>query len=135
MSQVHVAVGVILTPDRQILLSKRPDKAHQGGKWEFPGGKVEPNESVQEALARELYEELDIQVETLEPLCQIFHDYGDKQVLLDTFIVTKYSGNAHGKELQPVASYSVDQLRYVEFPEANISICTAIEEWFQKQGW
>jgi 8-oxo-dGTP diphosphatase len=135
VSKIHVAVGVILTPDKQILLSKRPDKAHQGGKWEFPGGKVEPHETVEIALARELFEELDIHIQEFEPLCLITHDYGDKQVLLDTFIVKKFDGIARGKELQPVAFYGVDQLRYVEFPEANVAICHAIEKWFTKHGW
>ena len=57
---VHVAVGVIVDARRQILLTRRPDHVHQGGLWEFPGGKVEAGETLSKALKRELLEELAI---------------------------------------------------------------------------
>ena len=62
MKRVHVAVGVIVNEQRQVLLTRRHNDAHQGGLWEFPGGKVEAGESVVDALARELAEELGISV-------------------------------------------------------------------------
>jgi 8-oxo-dGTP diphosphatase len=135
VSKVHVAVGVIIDTDRQILISKRPDNVHQGGKWEFPGGKVENGESVTDALRRELFEELDIKVIDCEPLCQISHDYGDKSVLLDTYVITKFSGIPTGKELQPVAKYSIDGLKCLDFPAANVSILQQLEDWFMRKGW
>jgi 8-oxo-dGTP diphosphatase len=130
MPLVHVAVGVIVDKQRQILLSQRPEHVHQGGKWEFPGGKVEPGESVQQALSRELFEELGIYVESCFPLCQIKHDYGDKQVLLDTYVVDAFKGQPVGKEQQPVAWHAINQLGYVDFPAANLDICRAIAERF-----
>jgi 8-oxo-dGTP diphosphatase len=130
MSLVHVAVGVILDDTQHILLSLRPDHVHQGGKWEFPGGKVEQGESVDQALARELFEELGITVTSCFPLCQVRHDYGDKHVLLDTYVVDGFTGQPVGREKQPVAWHTINQLGYVEFPAANLAICRAITEWF-----
>ena len=87
MADVHVAVGVILDAANRILITRRHDKAHQGGLWEFPGGKVEPEESVERALARELREELGIEAGDVASLVVVQHDYGDKSVLLDVHTV------------------------------------------------
>jgi len=74
---VHVAVGVIRR-EQQYFLTKRLVNAHQGGKWEFPGGKVESDETVAQALYRELKEEIAIDVLSCQPLIEISHDYGGK---------------------------------------------------------
>ncbi|RYY03589.1 MAG: Nudix family hydrolase [Gammaproteobacteria bacterium] len=124
---VHVAVGVIVGADGNILIAKRPDKTHQGGLWEFPGGKVEENESLFEALKRELHEELAIQIAATEPLIKIRHDYGDKIVLLDVHKVTEFSGEPKGNEGQPIVWVNPNELRDYEFPAANQPIITAIQ--------
>jgi 8-oxo-dGTP diphosphatase len=84
----------------QLLIARRPDHLHQGGLWEFPGGKVETGEQPRQALVRELKEELDIQVTACEPFMQVSHDYTDKQVLLDIWRVTAFEGEARGMEGQ-----------------------------------
>ena len=81
MKLVHVAVGVVRR-GTQVFISLRADNAHQGGKWEFPGGKVEDNETVLDALRRELQEEIGILVQSSEPLLIIEHDYGDSLLSL-----------------------------------------------------
>ncbi|RYE91389.1 MAG: NUDIX domain-containing protein, partial [Oxalobacteraceae bacterium] len=81
MKRIHVAAAVIRGADQRILIARRGDTQHQGGLWEFPGGKVEPGETVQAALARELREELGIEVSLARPLIKVHHDYADKQVL------------------------------------------------------
>lgn len=121
MKKIHVAVGVILK-DKQIFLAKRHADQHQGGKWEFPGGKVESGETLDSALARELFEECGIQVLKSAPLVIIEHDYGDKQVKLDVHIVTLFSGEAHGKEDQTVAWFTLNDLENLDFPAANQGI-------------
>jgi len=121
----HVAVGVIKDDDGNILISLRHDAAHQGGLWEFPGGKVEPGESVEQALARELKEELDISVHELSPLIQIKHHYSDLNVLLDVWTVSHFSGKAIGCEGQQIKWVYAEQLTDYSFPEANIPIITA----------
>lgn len=124
---VHVAVGVIVG-GLGILIARRPESAHQGGLWEFPGGKVEVGEPVQEALARELDEELGITVTGPQPLIEIKHDYGDKQVLLDVWWVTAFSGEPRGKEGQPIAWVKPEKLSDYAFPAANQPIITAIHD-------
>lgn len=123
---VHVAVGVILDRDGNILIARRPDNVHQGGLWEFPGGKVEPGESLFNALARELYEELAITPVATQPLIQIRHDYGDKAVLLDVHKVTEFTGEPKGNEGQPIRWVTPQELASYSFPAANQPIITAI---------
>ena len=123
---VHVAVGVIEDGQGRILIARRPTHVHQGGLWEFPGGKVDDGEDVIRALRRELHEEVGIEVSQTQPLISIEHDYGDKQVWLDVHRVTAFQGEAHGREGQPVQWVAVDNLRDFEFPAANRSIINAI---------
>jgi 8-oxo-dGTP diphosphatase len=123
---VHVAVGVIIGADGAILIARRPDKTHQGGLWEFPGGKVEQGETLFDALRRELHEELAINAIATEPLIKICHDYGDKIVLLDVHKVTDFSGAPKGNEGQPIAWIAPENLHQYEFPAANRPIITAI---------
>ncbi|MEH6585380.1 MAG: 8-oxo-dGTP diphosphatase MutT [Halioglobus sp.] len=126
MSQVHVAVGVILDAEQNILLTRRHDHLHQGGLWEFPGGKVEAGESVSTALERELREELGITPKKTSPLIEIHHDYGDKSVLLDVHVVWAFSGEPRALEDQPMVWVPVAELGEYAFPEANEAIVKAI---------
>ncbi len=130
MKEIHVAVGVILDSDGKVLLSRRHDTAHQGGLWEFPGGKVEQGESLAQALYRELEEELGILIDqgSMEPLIQVRHDYGDKRVFLDTWVVRRFAGKPHGREGQPLDWVARADLAGREFPAANVPIVDAIAE-------
>ncbi|HEX8596318.1 MAG TPA: Nudix family hydrolase [Pseudomonas sp.] len=125
MKRVHVAAAVIRGADGKILIARRADSQHQGGLWEFPGGKVEPGEAVEAALARELLEELNIVVTQARPLIKIQHDYPDKQILLDVWEVSSYTGEPHGVEGQPLAWVSNRELAGYEFPAANQPIVAA----------
>lgn len=125
MKRVHVAAAVIRGVDGRMLIARRPDDKHQGGLWEFPGGKVEEGEPVQAALARELEEELGIRVERARPLIRVAHDYPDKQVLLDVWEVSAFSGEPHGAEGQPLAWVAPRELPDYEFPAANRPIVQA----------
>ena len=125
---VHVAVGVILAPDNRILISRRATNSHQGGLWEFPGGKVEAAETVQEALYRELNEELGIEIGPASALLQVRHDYGDKAVLLDVWVVRQFTGCAQGCEGQPLAWATPGELANYRFPEANVPIVEAVKK-------
>ena len=128
MSLVHVAVGVILDADNRILIARRNNDAHQGGLWEFPGGKVEALETLQVAMARELREELGIGIGALSPLLEVRHDYGDKQVLLDVHVVRDFTGEAEGREGQPLRWVTVAELHQFEFPAANVPIVEAVQK-------
>ncbi|PIP80779.1 MAG: 8-oxo-dGTP diphosphatase MutT [Gammaproteobacteria bacterium CG22_combo_CG10-13_8_21_14_all_40_8] len=121
MSLVHVAVGIIIH-DGQILISQRASHAHQGGLWEFPGGKVEQGETVQQALSRELQEELGILPTAIQPLFGIEHHYSDKFVGLDVWKVSAFAGEPQGMEGQPLKWIALEQLRSYPFPKANQTI-------------
>lgn len=127
MKRVHVAVGVVARGS-DIFTTLRAKDAHQGGKWEFPGGKVEHGETVTEALKRELAEEIGIEVLSSEPLIVIEHDYGDKCVKLDVHRVTNFNGEPHGKEGQSSRWQAVNGLNAKDFPEANVAIIQALTE-------
>ncbi|MFW0757376.1 Nudix family hydrolase [Pseudomonas sp. H11T01] len=125
MKRVHVAAAVIRDTNGKILIARRADTQHQGGLWEFPGGKVEADETVETALARELQEELGIVVSAARPLIKVQHDYLDKQVLLDVWEVSAFTGEPHGAEGQPLAWVTARELADYEFPAANQPIVAA----------
>lgn len=125
--EVHVAVGVIFRKGK-VLIARRPDHVHQGGLLEFPGGKVEADETVQQALVREIREEtgLEIAPETLEPVIEVRHDYGDKRVFLDVWQTSKAKGSPQGREGQEISWLEMRELTDSDFPAANRPIIQAL---------
>jgi len=126
-AEIHVAVGVLIDDRGRILIARRRDELHQGGLWEFPGGKLENGESVTEALSRELQEELGIAVGATEPLLAVRHDYGDRHVLLDVHRVLHWEGQPRGLEGQPLAWVLPSALDDFQFPEANVPIAERLQ--------
>jgi len=124
---LHVVAGVIYNPQGKILLARRPFHAHQGGLWEFPGGKCEVGESASLALARELHEELGLFVQQARPLIRIPHVYPDKKIFLDVWHVEKWYGQVWGRENQTLQWCSANSLKNNKFPAANYPIITAIQ--------
>ncbi len=122
MSFIHVVVGVIINKDDQILIAKRASHQHQGDKWEFPGGKVEKSETPKEALRRELKEELGIDIQSVNQLIEIKHQYTDKAVILDVYEIRDWQGEAEGREGQPLRWVNKLDLKHYNFPAANAEI-------------
>ncbi len=118
--------GAIADTAGRILVAKRPEHVHQGGLWEFPGGKLESGESPLHGLRRELSEELGIEVRASRPLIRVHHDYGDRQVLLDVHRVSDYSGLPRGREGQPLAWLHPDTMEAAYFPAADRPIINAL---------
>lgn len=123
--RIQVAVGVVFNDQGQVLIAKRP--WYQGECWEFPGGKIEPGESVELALKRELFEEVGIVVAHHEPWLIIDHDYVDKSVRLKVHKVTQFSGDAKGCEGQKVQWLAPWKLLHLPVPEANKVIVKALQ--------
>ncbi len=117
-----VAAAIISACGTKVFLAKRPKSVHQGGLWEFPGGKKEVGESALTALKRELKEELAIDAITINPLIKLNHDYGDKLVELDVYCVTQFTGVAHGAEGQETRWVAIKELPNYKFPAANLAI-------------
>ena len=122
---IEVVAAVIRDGDGNILIAQRPQNKHQGGKWEFPGGKVEAGESRRAALARELNEELGIDIGRSARLISVYHEYEDKSIYLDVYEITQWEGTASGREGQPVQWVRPSALHDFEFPEANRPIIEA----------
>lgn len=125
MNPLQVAVGVVKNPEGKILISLRHADLHQGGLWEFPGGKIESSETAEQALARELKEEINITVTTATPLITVKHQYPDRLVQLNVFLVEQFSGEAKSLEGQPFKWVTPAELEHYAFPAANQPIITA----------
>ena len=124
--RIHVAAAAILDGQGRVLISQRPAHVHQGGLWEFPGGKLEFGETAEYALSRELHEELGISVEAARPLIRIAHDYPDKAVLLDVWRVNAFTGTVVGCEGQAIEWVAIENLGDYRFPAANNPIIKAV---------
>ena len=123
---IHVAAAALVDAQGRVLLAQRPEHAHQGGLWEFPGGKLEPGERIEQGLARELREELGIDLVEHRPLIRITHHYPDRSVLLDVHRVTRWRGEAHGREGQPLCWVEPRRLGDFAMPPADVPIVAAL---------
>ena len=127
MKRIHVAAAAVSDVRGRVLIAQRPVHVHQGGLWEFPGGKLEQGESPGQALERELREELGIRVGSARQLIRVRHDYPDKSVLLDVWCVEDYAGIPVGREGQPLEWVALCDLGKFAFPAANIPIIQALQ--------
>ncbi len=116
---VYVVAGVIEDARGRILLARRTAGRDLAGLWEFPGGKVDPGETPEQALARELHEELGIRVERSEPLVAVPQIYHDKRIVLDVRRILAWSGNAIGRERQALAWAPPGKLATYPMPSAD----------------
>lgn len=124
---IHVAAAALVDESGRVLLQKRHADTHQGGLWEFPGGKLEPGESVAGGLARELHEELGVDLLEHRPLIRIIHRYADRSVLLDVHAVSGWRGEPTGREGQPLAWVERQALREYPMPAADVPVVTALQ--------
>jgi len=135
---VNVAVGVIIQPassaneEPMFFLTQRHEHVHQANKWEFPGGKIEQGETIGQALARELKEEVAIEVLSCEHITTINHDYGDKRVCLEVYLIDNYEGKPKALEGQKEGWFALSELGTIDFPKANYPIVEQLERRFQQ---
>jgi 8-oxo-dGTP diphosphatase len=97
---VRVSAGILRDAAGRVLIAQRPAGKHMAGWWEFPGGKAAEGESGPQALARELFEELGVRIGPCHRLLEIRHDYADRVVALDVYIVADYAGEPQSLESQ-----------------------------------
>lgn len=124
---VDVAIGIIVR-QQQVLLALRPEHVAQGGLWEFPGGKIEKNETAYQALCRELNEELGITVTSASPLPKVSYCYPNYQVQLFLWQVTAFQNEATGCEGQQVLWVPWKEIGRYEMPAASYVIVQMLEE-------
>ncbi|MBN8279885.1 MAG: 8-oxo-dGTP diphosphatase MutT [Gammaproteobacteria bacterium] len=121
-----VAAGILGDGAGRVLIARRADRAHAGGCWEFPGGKLHAGESAADALARELREELGIEVRAATPFMVHRHDYPERRVELHVFRVSAWDGEPRGLEGQPLRWVGVDELPACGLLEADAPIAEAL---------
>ncbi len=124
---IEVAAAVIRDSKGRLLLSQRPEGKHLAGLWEFPGGKRESGESAHAALARELDEELGIEVADSRPLLSLTHHYPEKSVRLLIRTVDDFSGSAVGREGQRIDWFDPAAARELSMPAADRPILQLLQ--------
>lgn len=126
---IDVAVGIIIDRDKKaILISERQAGQSFPGYWEFPGGKCEINESSEQALRRELQEELGIEVTTAQNFLEITHHYPERHVRLEVWLVHDFEGEPQGMEGQICKWVSLSELKHHTLLEGNYQIVEALQE-------
>lgn len=128
MPQKTIGVGVIWNEQRQILIDRRLQTGVLGGLWEFPGGKIEPGETVEECIKREIWEELGIAIEVGKHLITIEHIYTHLHVTLIVHHCDYVSGTPQPLECDEVRWVTLAEIDEFPFPEANAQIIAALRQ-------
>ncbi len=123
---IHVVVGLIFNPAKEVLLTWRDSHKIPGNCWEFPGGKIEVGESQYQALCRELKEEIGIEVQQALKLSPLTHEYETLMVQLYPWQVQQYQGIPQGLEGQKLCWAPFSELRDYVLPAANYAILDLI---------
>lgn len=126
--KLHIAAGVIRDKNNQVFITQRPLSSHMGGYWEFPGGKLEENETAEQALFRELQEEIGINVVQCALLETVEHDFPDRHITLSFFLVDEWENVPYGKEGQLSRWLPINELVAADFPPANRSIVALLQQ-------
>lgn len=131
MKVVLVSAVALIDADGRVLLAQRPAGKSMEGLWEFPGGKVEPGETPEEALIRELHEELGIDTwqSCLAPLTFASHSYADFHLLMPLFACRKWQGTPNAREGQTLAWARPNALRDYPMPPADIPLIPVLRDW------
>ena len=130
MKAIHVVAGALLREGR-ILIAQRPSGKHMAGGWEFPGGKLSTDELPIAGLKRELQEELGIDAQVCEPVAQCTHDYPDRRVLLDLWLVREFTGEPQSLEDQPIKWVAIDELNAVGMLPADEPLIEALVKYLR----
>ena len=131
MKIILVSAVALIDPDGRVLLAQRPAGKSMAGLWEFPGGKVEAGETPDDALVRELHEELGIETwsSCLAPLTFASHTYDDFHLLMPLYACRKWDGIVQGKEGQELAWVRAQDLNKYPMPPADIPIIPILRDW------
>jgi 8-oxo-dGTP diphosphatase len=128
---VQVVAAALIDADGRVLLAQRPAGKAMAGQWEFPGGKIEPAETPEQALIRELKEELGIDVteSCLAPLAFVSHDYDHFHLVMPLYAIRQWRGQPSGREGQTLAWVSKDRLNAYPMPPADSPLVAQLRDW------
>ncbi len=128
LRSIHVVAGVIRDARGRILLTRRTETRDMPGLWEFPGGKREPGETSEQALARELHEELGIEAEVGEWLMEVPQRYPDKRLRLEVRAITAWKGQPRGREGQALTWVPAERLSRYSMPPADVPVVAVLRQ-------
>ncbi len=128
MNHYHVAAGILYDNAGRVLITERLCDGPFDGLWEFPGGKISDNESPDDALKRELAEELGIEATNLRPFIELRHEYPDRIVDLEFFLVSDWKGQPAGLEGQGVRWLPARELDAGELLPADAPVVAALQQ-------
>lgn len=123
---IHVVAGALFDAAGRVLIAQRPAGKHMAGGWEFPGGKLDAGEDPLAGLKRELREELGIEAHAAELLISYEHAYSDRSVLLDLWLVTRFSGEPQPLDAQALQWVELDALESIGLLEADRPMIAAL---------
>ena len=126
MPSIHVAAGILRDAFGRVLITERVGDSPFAGLWEFPGGKISPGETAMSALARELHEELGITIEEYEHFMSIDHNYSDRSVVIEFYLVTGWQSAPKGLEGQAIRWIEPETLRIDELLPADVPVLMAL---------
>lgn len=131
MKLVLVSAVALIDADGRVLLAQRPEGKAMAGLWEFPGGKIEPGETPEDALIRELQEELAIDTweSCLAPLTFVSHAYPEFHLLMTLFACRKWDGQMQASEGQVLRWVRPENLADYPMPEADLPIIPVLRDW------
>ena len=131
MKVILVSAVALIDRDGRVLIAQRPKGKSMEGLWEFPGGKIESGETPEDALVRELYEELGIETwsSCLAPLTFASHGYSDFHLLMPLFACRKWDGTPKSKEGQNLKWVNVNNLKDFPMPPADIPLISVLRDW------
>lgn len=122
MKILQISVGIIRNAEGEIYITQRAADAHMAHKWEFPGGKIEAQESPEQAVIRELQEEVGITATSLHQFDKLEYQFPDRHITLWFWLVDGWEGEPWGKEGQPGRWVAQRELVAEEFPPANAPV-------------
>jgi len=127
-----VSAVALVNSENKILLAKRPLGKEMAGLWEFPGGKIEDNETPEDALIREIKEELNIIInkKNLKPVSFASHEYKKFNLFMPFYLCQKWSGNIKPLEQQLCKWVSIDDMKKYDMPQADIPLVLALKRFF-----
>ncbi|OQP73423.1 DNA mismatch repair protein MutT [Xanthomonas phaseoli pv. syngonii LMG 9055] len=128
LRSIHVVAGVITDPRGRILLTRRTETRDMPGLWEFPGGKREPGETSEQALVRELNEELGIEAQVGDWVMDVPQLYPDKRLRLEVRHITGWKGSPRGREGQAMTWVAVDKLVRYSMPPADVPVVGVLRQ-------
>lgn len=123
-----IAAGVLRDVHGRVLIAQRPAGVHLAGLWEFPGGKVEKDETIVDALHRELFEEIGIRVVKCRTLIEVEHCYPERIVRLHVFLVSQWLGRPEGREAQALRWCLPGELESEVFPQADLPVIALLKQ-------